>query len=116
MHALGDGGYPTLSGNWRPGVLAQVVATADCYVSLQSRLSHSTPGVSPHEALGRMLGGYPIEACPWPKRLWYFVRRHQAVAATTCVSLLLLVAALGFLGRSWWENRRALALSTVGSA
>jgi HD-GYP domain-containing protein (c-di-GMP phosphodiesterase class II) len=71
-HAVGDGGYPTLSGDWRPGVLAQVVATADCYVSLLSRLSHSTPGVSPHEALGRMLG--PLASRFSPALRWALVR------------------------------------------
>ena len=43
--------------------------------------------------------------------MWYFVRRHRAVTATGCVGLVLLAAALGFLARSWWENRRGLALN-----
>src|SRR5262249_38891917 len=62
------------------------------------------------DALGRFLGMYPIEACPWPKRLWYFVRRHRAVTATACIGLVLLTAALSFLARSLWENRCSVAL------
>jgi len=71
-HAVGDGGYPVLPDGWTPGVLSQVVAVADCYVSLQSRLSRSSPGLSPHEALGRMLG--PLADRFTPALLWALVR------------------------------------------
>ena len=71
-HATGGQGYPTLPPGWKPGVLSQIVAVADCYVSLQSRIGEDSAPVSPSEALGLMLG--PLSARFAPAMLWALVR------------------------------------------
>src|SRR5437870_11083619 len=55
-HATGAGGYPTLFEGWRPSLLSQIVAAADCFVNLQCRVGRSAPRLTPSEALGMMLG------------------------------------------------------------
>lgn len=71
-HATGAGGYPALPEGWRPSLLSQIVAVADCFVSLQSRISTNAPPVSPSEALARVLG--PLASRFSPALLWALVR------------------------------------------
>ena len=71
-HASGPGGYPALPDGWRPSLLSQIVATADCFINLQSRLSSVTAGVSPTEALSIMLG--PLANRFDPALLWALIR------------------------------------------
>ncbi len=56
-HVTGPEEYPALPDTWRPSLLSRIVAVADCFINLQSRLG-STPPVSPTEALGMILGPY----------------------------------------------------------
>jgi HD-GYP domain-containing protein (c-di-GMP phosphodiesterase class II) len=71
-HAAGPEGYPALPAGWRPSLLSQIVAVADCFISLQSRLSEAAPPVSPTEALGIMLG--PLARRFEPALLWALVQ------------------------------------------
>ena len=71
-HHAGPGGYPELPPGWRPSLLSQIVAVADCFISLQSRLSSSAPPVSPWEALGMMLG--PLAERFEPALLWALIQ------------------------------------------
>ena len=71
-HASGGEGYPTLPAGWKPSLLSQIVAVADCFVSLQSRISTCAPPVSPSEALAHILG--PLSTRFAPALLWALVR------------------------------------------
>jgi HD-GYP domain-containing protein (c-di-GMP phosphodiesterase class II) len=70
-HVTGPEEYPELPKSWRPSVLSRIVAVADCFINLQSRLGKGTP-VSPTEALGMILGPY-AEGFE-PAILWALVR------------------------------------------
>lgn len=54
-HHMGPAGYPRLA-NWGASVLSELVAVADCYVSLQTHRSERGRSVTPFQALGLMLG------------------------------------------------------------
>ena len=68
----GTSTYPELPQGWRPSLLSQIVAAADCFISLQSRRSRVSRGVSPSEALGIMLG--PLAHGFEPALLWALVQ------------------------------------------
>jgi HD-GYP domain-containing protein (c-di-GMP phosphodiesterase class II) len=54
-HHMGPGGYPRMA-DWSPSALSEVVAVADCFVSLQTHRSERGRSVTPFQALGMMLG------------------------------------------------------------
>jgi HD-GYP domain-containing protein (c-di-GMP phosphodiesterase class II) len=54
--ATGAAGYPALPAGWRMSRLSEIVAVADCYVSLQAHRSERGRTVTPYEALAAMLG------------------------------------------------------------
>lgn len=56
-HVTGPDEYPAMPDGWRPSLLSRIVAVADCFINLQSRLG-TEPPVSPTEALGMILGPY----------------------------------------------------------
>lgn len=67
-HHAGVDGFPALPGGWRSSRLSEVVAIADCFVSLQMHRSERGRGVTPYEALGMVLGplaGRFDPALPW---------------------------------------------------
>lgn len=64
-------GYPRLAG-WHPGVLAQIVSVADCYVCLQTYRSRHGANVTPYQALGMVLG--PLRSSFEPAVLWALVQ------------------------------------------
>lgn len=71
-HAGEPGGYPRLPAGPAPGLMSQLVAIADCYLGLQNRLSRKVPGVSPAEALAKVLG--PLARRFEPALRWALVR------------------------------------------
>ena len=71
-HATGSQGYPALPAGWKPGLLSQIVAVSDCFVSLQSRIGTCAPPASPSEALSLVLG--PLSNRFAPALLWALVR------------------------------------------
>jgi HD-GYP domain-containing protein (c-di-GMP phosphodiesterase class II) len=72
-HHVGEpGGYPKLPAGWAPSLLSQIVSIADCFLSLQNRLSRTEPGVTPTEALAKVLG--PLAARFEPALRWALVR------------------------------------------
>jgi HD-GYP domain-containing protein (c-di-GMP phosphodiesterase class II) len=66
------GGYPDLVGTWTPSRLSEIVAVADCYVSLQMHRSERGRAVTPYDALGMLLG--PLASQFDPALLWALVR------------------------------------------
>jgi len=70
-HMTARDGYPAIPG-WIPSVLSEVVALADCYVSLQTHRSARGRGVTPADALGMVLG--PLAARFDPALLAALVR------------------------------------------
>ncbi len=71
-HATGPGGYPALPPGWRPSLLSRIVALADCFVSLQTRVGEDARPKSPTVALAVVLG--PL-ATQFPAALrWALVR------------------------------------------
>ena len=56
----------------RTSLLSRIVALADCYVSLQSRIGQAAAPVSPTEALGMVMG--PLAHRFEPATLWALVR------------------------------------------
>lgn len=69
-HHAGSGGYPLL--DRAPSVLSQVVAVADCYVSLLSHRSERGQTMTPNQAIGMMLG--PLASRFEPALLWALVK------------------------------------------
>ena len=51
-----SGGFPALPAGWRASRLSEIVAVADCFVSLQMHRSERGRSVTPYEALGMVLG------------------------------------------------------------
>jgi HD-GYP domain-containing protein (c-di-GMP phosphodiesterase class II) len=70
-HHAGPNGYPALD-DWTPSVLSQIVAVADCYVSLLGHRSARGRAVTPYDAIGMMLG--PLASRFEPAMLWALVR------------------------------------------
>lgn len=70
--AVAGHGYPALPPGWKTSLLSQIVALADCYVSLQSRVGQGTPPAAPTEALGMVMG--PLSHRFEPAALWALVR------------------------------------------
>ena len=71
-HMVQNGrGYPVLEG-WQPSVLSQIIAVADCYVCLQTYRSRHGANVTPHQALGMVLG--PMRKAFEPVLLWALVQ------------------------------------------
>jgi HD-GYP domain-containing protein (c-di-GMP phosphodiesterase class II) len=73
-HHAGPGpdGYPALGAGWQTSLLSRIVAVADCYVSLQTHRSARGASVTPHQALGMMLG--PLRSRFHPAMLWALVQ------------------------------------------
>jgi HD-GYP domain-containing protein (c-di-GMP phosphodiesterase class II) len=72
-HAAGPGpGFPALPEGWRSSRLSGIVAVADCFVSLQMHRSERGLDVTPHVALGMVLG--PLAGRFDPVLLWALVR------------------------------------------
>lgn len=71
-HASAVAGYPALPEGWGPSRLSAIVSVADCYVSLQMHRSARGRAVTPHEALGMVLG--PLAPRFDPVMLWALVR------------------------------------------
>ena len=67
----GSAGYPALPAGWRISRLSEIVAAADCFVSLQMHRSERGRSVTPYQALGMMLG--PIASRFDPVMLWALV-------------------------------------------
>ncbi len=57
-HHMGrdGGGYPAANAGLEPSLFSRIVAAADCYVSLMGHRSVIGRNVTPHQALGMMLG------------------------------------------------------------
>ena len=70
-HMAARDGYPAIPG-WTPSVLSEVVALADCYVSLQTHRSARGLSVTPADALGMVLG--PLSGRFDQALLWALVR------------------------------------------
>jgi HD-GYP domain-containing protein (c-di-GMP phosphodiesterase class II) len=72
-HAVArPGHYPDFAGQWTPSRLSEVIAVADCYVSLQMHRSDAGRNVTPYRALGMILG--PLASAFDPALLWALVR------------------------------------------
>jgi HD-GYP domain-containing protein (c-di-GMP phosphodiesterase class II) len=70
--APGATGYPALPAGWRTSRLSAIISVADCYVSLQMHRNPRARQVTPHEALGMVLG--PLARRFDPVILWALVR------------------------------------------
>jgi HD-GYP domain-containing protein (c-di-GMP phosphodiesterase class II) len=55
-HATVPGGYPAAGEGWQPSVLSEIVALADCYVTLTTHRSERGAHLTLYEALGMVLG------------------------------------------------------------
>src|SRR5207247_10716549 len=67
----GGEGYPALPRDWRLSLMSGIVAVADCSESLRNRRGPRGV-VTPHEALGLMLG--PFQSRFDPALLWALVQ------------------------------------------
>jgi HD-GYP domain-containing protein (c-di-GMP phosphodiesterase class II) len=70
--APGADGYPELGAGWQTSMLSRIVAVADCYVSLQTHRSARGASITPHQALGMMLG--PLRSRFHAAMLWALVQ------------------------------------------
>jgi HD-GYP domain-containing protein (c-di-GMP phosphodiesterase class II) len=70
-HMAAGAGYPAIPG-WTPSVLSELVAVADCYVSLLTHRSPRGRSVTPADALGMVMG--PLADRFDPALLWALVR------------------------------------------
>jgi HD-GYP domain-containing protein (c-di-GMP phosphodiesterase class II) len=64
--------FPALPEGWRTSRMSEIVAIADCFVSLQMHRSERGRSATPYEALGMTLG--PLSARFDPALLWALVR------------------------------------------
>ena len=68
----GTPSYPNFSPGWRTSLLSQIVAVADCYVSLQNRRADMIEDITPSQALGMILG--PLRPRFEASLLWALVQ------------------------------------------
>ena len=71
-HIGGPDGYPALGDGWQASLMSRIVAVADCYVSLQTHRSPRGASITPHQALGMMLG--PLRSRFHSGFLWALVQ------------------------------------------
>jgi len=73
-HHMGPGatGYPAMTEPWQTSLWSRMVSVADAFVSLQTHRSARGAGVTPHMALGMVLG--PLREHFDPALLWVLVQ------------------------------------------